>query len=99
MPNIAEKESCKLIFPAAKGLSSRRNASAAERDVTESFSRPTSGAISNMVCIKAARTADGERPLIITNSQTSAMQRIALRLPFPRIKRRKATRKLTCMPA
>ena len=62
MPAMQAKLSCRLTLAAAKGLASNSRASAADREVSVSFSRRTRGAISSSVCITPARTAEGVEP-------------------------------------
>jgi len=63
-PSVAAKLSCKLTPAAAKGSASRITSSAADRLVSPSLSRRSSGAASRNICMMQARTTEGVRPTI-----------------------------------
>ena len=98
IPAIAPKLSWRLILAAAYGFESRISARIAESEVTASFSRRSTGAISSIDCMKPALTADGLAPVTSTKSHTSAMQITALLLPLPRTNCSSPTRNETCIP-
>ena len=70
----------------------------AESEVMASFSRRKSGAASTVLCIKAARTTEGDDPATGTNSQTAIIAKSAAgRFLLTRLLI-KPTRKATCIP-
>ena len=70
IPAMAEKDICRLTLAQLKGFISRISASAAASEVGPSFSLRKTGAISRMVCIVPARTAEGDAPVMKTKNQT-----------------------------
>ena len=98
IPAIAEKDICRLILAQLKGLISRISASAVIRDVGPSFSRRKIGAITRIVCITPARTAEGGAPVMNTKNQTSRIPAIDDIGRAPKSSWIIPTRNATCMP-
>ena len=77
MPATDANESWRLTLLAAIGLLSSISESATDSAVIGSFSRYTTGANKTIVCINAARTADGLAPTARANIHTTAIETIA----------------------
>ena len=98
IPSTAEKDSCRLILPAAKGLERSSIESANEMDVSGSFSRLKKGAIKSTVCMIPALAAEGVFPVIKTKSHIRHKEVNAPLLLLPkRVRQNPATNEI-CIP-